>query len=131
MGEIGNGVKASPDDTLTIAALGCAFNLAGTASPSHRSDEVGLDLPADVLQVAAFVLKIDLSHDASIVDQDVECRILPAHALVKRPNRLGIVDIALDRVQERVFPLDAIELGLIAPCNNDLVAELLEVGWQA
>src|SRR5260370_38115325 len=89
---MGNGTNANPDETLMIADLGFRFQMRQELfHHANRPVQIDFNLLSDVFKASSFVVNIDLTHDASVVDQDIELRKLFGDIFVESGNcfRIG------------------------------------------
>ena len=57
---------------------------------ADRPDQIGFNLTGDVFEASSFVVNIDLTHDAGVVDQNVELGKLFGDLFVKSGDRFRI-----------------------------------------
>src|SRR6202045_3221926 len=62
---------------------------------ANRPAQIDFNLSSDVLEAASFIVDIDLTHDAGVVDQNVELRELFGDLFVKSGDRFRIGNVAL------------------------------------
>src|SRR6266436_5218666 len=107
---MGNGTNANPDETFVIAASDFDFNLS-----------------SDVFEASSFVVNIDLTHDAGVVDQNVELRKLFGDLLVKSGDRFRIGNVASKGVNFWKGRFRAVHLSLIAARDQNRVTKCREL----
>ena len=61
---------------------------------ANRPAQIDFNLSSDVFEAFGFVVNIDLTHDAGVVDQNVELRKLLGDLLVKSRDRFRIGNVA-------------------------------------
>jgi len=92
-GEMGNGTNAKPDETFMIAALILFSNAAELFHHANRPAQIDFNLSSDVFEASSFVVNIDLTHDAGVVDQNVSSEIV-GDLFVKSGDRFRIGNVA-------------------------------------
>src|ERR1700724_2754204 len=91
---------------------------------ANRPAQIDLNLPSDVFEASSFVVNIDLTHDAGVVDQNVERRKLLGDLFVKSGDRFRIRNVALKGVDPWKGRFRTIHLSLItAGDKNRVVSE--------
>src|SRR5882672_6521450 len=61
---------------------------------ANRPAQIDFNLSSDVFEASSFVVNIDLTHDAGVVDQNVELRKLFGDLFVKSGDRFRIGNVA-------------------------------------
>src|SRR5260370_836039 len=61
---------------------------------ANRPAQIDFNLSSDVFEASSFVVNIDLTHDAGVVDQNVELRKLFDDLFVKNGDRFGMETVA-------------------------------------
>src|SRR5260370_16826593 len=61
---------------------------------ANRPAQIDFNLASDVLEASSFVVNIDLTHDAGVVDQNVEVRKLFGDLFAKSGDRFRIGNVA-------------------------------------
>src|ERR1700684_2648540 len=61
---------------------------------ANRPTQIDFNLSSDVFEASSFVVNIDLTHDAGVVDQNVELRKLFGDLFVKSGDRVRIGNVA-------------------------------------
>src|SRR5207245_10015380 len=61
---------------------------------ANRPTQIDFNLSSDVFEASSFVVNIDLTHDAGVVDQNVELRKLVGDLFVKSGDRFRIGNVA-------------------------------------
>src|SRR5882762_5368314 len=94
---------------------------------ANRSAQIDFDLSRDVLEASSFVVKIDLTHDAGVVDQNIEPRKLFGDLFIKSGDRFRIGNVALKDVKFWKGRLRTVQLSLIAARDKNRVAKCREL----
>src|SRR6267143_173880 len=103
---MGNGTNANPDETFMIAASDIDFNLS-----------------SDVFEASSFVVNIDLTHDAGVVDQNVKLGKLFGDLFVKSGDRFRIGNVASKGVNFWKGRFRTVHLSLIAARDKNRVPQ--------
>src|SRR5713101_5615286 len=121
---MGNGTKANPDETFMIAASDFVFKC-GKNCFTMRIGPLKLIsiFSSDVFEASSFVVNIDFTHDAGVVDQHVELRKLSGDLFVKSGDRFRIGNVASKGVDFWKGRFRAVHLGLIAARDENRVAK--------
>src|SRR5467141_2851476 len=90
---------------------------------ANRPAQIDFNLSSDVFEASSFVVNIDLTHDAGVVDQNVELRKLLGDLFVKSGDRFRIGNVALKGVNFWKGRFRAVHLSLIAARDKNLVAK--------
>src|SRR6266481_1759208 len=107
---MGNATNAKLDETFMIAASDFGFNLS-----------------SDVFEASSFVVNIDLTHDAGVVDQNVELGKLFGYLFVKSGDRVRIGNVASKGVNFWKGRFRTVHLSLIAACDKNRVTKRREL----
>src|SRR5216683_8281406 len=94
---------------------------------ANRPAQIDFNLSSDVFEASSFVVNIDLTHDAGVVDQDVELRELFGDLFVKSDDRIRIRNVALKGVNLWKGRFRTVQLGLIAARDKNRVAKCREL----
>src|SRR5580692_612215 len=94
---------------------------------ANRPAQIDFDLSSDVFEASSFVVNIDLTHDAGVVDQNVELRKLFGDLFVKRGDRFRIGHVASKGVKFWKSRLRAVHLSLIAARDKNRVTKYREL----
>src|SRR6202045_3975607 len=81
---------------------------------ANRPAQIDFNLASDVFEASGFVVNIDLTHDASVVDQNVELGKLLGDLFVKSGNRFWIGNVASKGVNFWKGRFRTVHLSLIA-----------------
>src|SRR5438128_11516355 len=65
---------------------------------ANRPAQIDFNLSSDVFEASSFVVNIDLTHDAGVVDQNVALRKLFGDLFVKSGDRFRIGNVASEGV---------------------------------
>src|SRR5260370_36965830 len=93
---------------------------------ANRPDQIDFNLASDVFEASSFVVNIDLTHDAGVVDQNVELRKLFGDLFVKSGDRFRIGNVASKGVKFWQGRLHAVHLRLIAARDKNRVTKCRE-----
>src|SRR6266850_782244 len=88
---------------------------------ANRSAQIDFNLSGHVFEASSFVVNIDLTHDAGVVDQNVELRKLLGDLFVKSGDRIRIGNVALKGVNFWKGRFRTVQLSLIAARDKNLV----------
>src|SRR5258707_13327564 len=94
---------------------------------ANRPAQIDFNLPSDVFEASSFVVNIDLTHDAGVVDQDVELRELFGDLFVKSGDRIRIRNVASKGVNFWKGRFRTVQLSLIAARDKNRVAKCREL----
>src|SRR5713101_5513258 len=94
---------------------------------ANRSAEVDFNLSSEIFQGSGFVVNIDLTHDAGVVDQNVELRKLVGDLFVKSGDRFRIGNVASKGVDFWKGRFRTVHLSLIAACDKNCVTKRREL----
>src|SRR6202045_1964799 len=94
---------------------------------ANRPAQIDFNLSSDVFETSSFVVKIDLTHDAGVVDQNVEPRKLFGDLFVKSGDRSRIGNVASKGVNSWKGRFRAIHLSLIAARDKNRVTKRREL----
>src|SRR5258708_4921014 len=94
---------------------------------ANRPAQIDFDLSRDVFEASSFVVNIDLTHDAGVVDQNIEPRKLFGDLFIKSGDRFRIGNVALKDVNVWKGRLRTVQLSLIAARDKNRVAKCREL----
>ena len=94
---------------------------------ANRPAQIDFNLSSDVFEASSFVVNIDLTHDAGVVDQNVEFRKLFGDIFVKSSDRFRIGNVASKGVNFWKSRFHTVHLGLIAAGDKNRVTERREL----
>src|SRR5580658_5206556 len=94
---------------------------------ANRPAQIDFNLSSDVFEASSFVVNIDLTHDAGVVDQNVELGKLFGDLFVKSGDRFRIGDVALKGMNCWKGRFRTVHLSLIAARDKNRVAERREL----
>src|SRR5882757_829243 len=94
---------------------------------ANRPAQVYFNLPSDVFEASTFVVNIDLTHDAGVVDQNVELGKLFDDLYVKSGDGLRIGNVASKGVNFWKGCFSTVHLRLIAARDENRVTERREL----
>src|SRR6202166_809630 len=94
---------------------------------TNRPAQIDFDLSSDVFEASTFVVDIDLTHDAGVVDQNVELRELFGDLFVKSGDRFRIGNVALKGMNFWKGRFRTVHLGLIAARDKNRVTKCREL----
>src|SRR5438445_4776901 len=94
---------------------------------ANRPAQIDFNLSSDVFEASSFVVNIDLTHDAGIVDQNVELRKLFGDLFVKSHDRFRIGDVASKGVKCWKGRSRTVHLSLIAARDKNRVTQCREL----
>src|ERR1700722_15841004 len=86
-------------------------------------DQIGFNLSSDVFEASSFFVNIDLSHDAGVVDQNVELGKLFGDLFVKSGDRVRIGNVASKGVNFWKGRFRTVHLSLIAAPDKNRVTK--------
>src|SRR5258708_38131801 len=90
---------------------------------ANRPAQIDFNLSSDVFEASSFVVNIDLTPDAGVVDQNVELRKLFGDLFVKSGDRFRIVNVALKDGNFGKRRLRTVQLSVIAARDKSRVAQ--------
>src|ERR1700724_1497797 len=93
---------------------------------ANRPAQIDFNLSSDVFEASGFVVNIDLTHDAGVVDQNVEFRKLFGDLFVKSDDSLRIGNVASKGVNFWKGRFRAVHLSLVAARDKNRVTERRE-----
>src|SRR5689334_4645004 len=102
-------------------------NAARIASPCESAAQIDFNLSSDVFEASSFVVNIDLTHDAGVVDQNVELRKLFGDLFVKSGDRFRIGNVASKGVNCWKGRFRTVHLSLIAARDKNRVTKRREL----
>src|SRR5260370_423440 len=94
---------------------------------ANRPAQIDFYLSRDVLETSSFVVNVDLTHDAGVVDQNVELRKLFGDLFVKSGDRFRIGNVASKRVNYWKGRFRTVHLSLIAARDKNRVTKRREL----
>src|SRR6266403_575865 len=94
---------------------------------ANRPAQIDFNLSSDVFEASSFVVNIDLTHDAGVVDQNVELRKLFGDLFVKRGDRFRIGNVASKGVNFWKGRFRTVHLSLIAARDKNRVTKCREL----
>src|SRR5260370_25556607 len=94
---------------------------------ANRPAQIDFNLSSDVFEASSFVVNIDLTHDAGVVDQNVELRKLFGDLFVKRGDRFRIGNVASKAVNFWKGRFRTVHLSLIAARDKNRVTDCREL----
>src|SRR3984893_18568431 len=89
--------------------------------------QIDFNLSSDVFEASSFVVNIDLTHDAGVVDQNVELGELFGDLFVKSGDRFRIRNIASKGVNVWKGRFRTVHLSLIAARDKNHVTKCREL----
>src|SRR5258708_36020727 len=98
---------------------------------ANRPAQIDFNLSSDVFEASSFVVNIDLTHDAGVVDQDVELRELFGDLFVKSDDRIRIRNVALKGVNFWKGRFRTVQVSLIAARDRNRVAKCRELSGES
>src|SRR6202047_1239581 len=93
----------------------------------NRPAQIDFNLSSDVFEASSFVVDIDLTHDACVVDQNVELGKLFGDLFVKSGDRLRIRNVASKNVDLWKGGFRTVHLRLIAARDKNRVTKRREL----
>src|ERR1700682_3236027 len=97
---------------------------------ANRPAQIDVDLSSDVVEASSFVVNIDLTHDAGVVDQNVELGKLFGDIFVKSGDRFRIGNVASKGVNVWKGRFRTIHLSLIAARDKNRVTKCRELSGE-
>src|SRR5438552_5354278 len=94
---------------------------------ANRPAQIDFNLASDVFEVSSFIVNIDLTHDACVVDQNVELGKLFGDLFVKNGDRFRIGNVALKGVDFWKGSFRTVQLGLISARDKNRVTKCREL----
>src|ERR1700687_974578 len=94
---------------------------------AHWPAQIDLNLETDVFEASSFVVNIDLTHDAGVVDQNVELGELFGDLFVKSADRFRIGNVASKGVNVWKGRFRSVHLRLIAARDKNRVTKCREL----
>src|SRR5258708_18223389 len=94
---------------------------------ANRLAKLDFSLSSDVFEASSFVVNIDITHDAGVVDQNVEVRKLFGDLFVKSGDRFRIGNVASKGVNFWKDLFRTIHLSLIAARDKNRVTKRSEL----
>src|SRR5580692_7208381 len=97
---------------------------------ANRPAQIDFNLSSDVVEASSFVVNIDLTHNAGVVDQNVEFRKLFGDLFVKSGDRVRIRNVASKGVNVWKGSFRAVHLCLIAASDKNRVTKCRELSGE-
>src|SRR6202790_595207 len=94
---------------------------------ANRPPQIDFNLSSDVFEAFSFVVNIDLTHDAGVVDQNVELRKLFGDLFVKSGDRFRIGTVASKGADFWKGRLRTVHLSMIAARDKNRVTKCREL----
>src|ERR1700675_5079434 len=94
---------------------------------ANRPAQIDFNLSSDVFEASGFVVNIDLTHDAGIVDQNVELRKLFGDLFVKSDDSFRIGNVASKGMNFWKGRFRTVHLSLIAARDKNLITKRREL----
>src|ERR1700716_4517045 len=94
---------------------------------ANRPAQIDFNLASDVFEASSFVVNIDLTHDAGVVDQNVELGKLFGDLFVKSGDRVRIGNVASKGVNFWKGRFRTVHLSLIEACDKNRVTKRREL----
>src|SRR6202011_1999591 len=94
---------------------------------ANRPAQIDLNLSSEIFQASGIVVNIDLTHDAGVVDQNVELGKLFGDLFVKSGDRFRIGNVALKGVDFWKGRFRTVHLSLIAARDKNLITKCREL----
>src|SRR5258708_3976770 len=94
---------------------------------ANRPAQIDFDLSSDVFEASRFVVNIDLTHDAGVVDQDVQLGKLSGDLFMESGYRCRIGNVASKGVKFWKGRFRTVHLGLVAARDKDRVTKCREL----
>src|SRR6202521_4469685 len=94
---------------------------------ANRPAQIDFNFSSDVFEASSFVVNIDLTHDARVVDQNVELRKVFGDLFVESGDRLRIGSVALKGMNFWKGRFRTVHLSLIAARDKNRVAKRREL----
>src|SRR5216684_3055622 len=94
---------------------------------ANRPAQIDFNLSSDVFEAASFIVDIDLTHDAGVVDQNVELRKLFGDLFVKSGDRFRIGNVALKGMNFWKGRFRTVHLRLVAARDKNRVTKRREL----
>src|SRR6202043_1683704 len=94
---------------------------------ANRPAQIDFNLSSDVFEASSLVVNIDLTHDAGVVDQNVELGKLLGDLFVKSGDRFRVGNVALKSVNLWKGRFRTVHPGLIAARDENLITKRREL----
>ena len=94
---------------------------------ANRPAQIDFNLSSDVFEASGFVVNIDLTHDAGVVDQNVELGKLFGDLFVKSGDRFRIGHVASKGVNFWKGRFRSVHVSLIAARDENRVTKCREL----
>src|SRR5437667_9892801 len=93
---------------------------------ANRAAQIDFNLSSDVFEASSVVVNIDLTHDAGVVDPNVELRKLFCDLFVKSGDRFRIGNVASKGENLRKVGVRTLHLGLMSTREENRVTKRRE-----
>src|SRR5258706_11420166 len=94
---------------------------------ANRPAQIDFNLASDVFEASSFVVNIDLTHDAGVVDQNVELGKLFGDLFVKSGDRFRIGNVASKGVNVWKGRFRTLQLSLVPARDKNRVTQCREL----
>src|SRR6266478_542619 len=94
---------------------------------ANRPAQIDFNLSSDVFEASSFVVNIDLTHDAGVVDQNVELWKLSGDLFVKSGDRFRIGNVTSKSLNVWKGRFRTVHLSLMAARDNNHVTKCREL----
>src|SRR6202023_591545 len=94
---------------------------------ANRPAQIYFNLSGDVFEACSFVVNIDLTHDAGVVDHNIELRKLFGDLFIKSGDRFRIGNVASKGVNLWKGRFRTVQLSLIAAGDKNRVTKRREL----
>src|ERR1700738_2746251 len=94
---------------------------------ANRPAQIDFNLSSDVFEASSFVVNIDFTHDAGVVDHNIELRKLFGDLFVKSGDRFRIGNVASKGVELWKGRFRTVHLSLIAARDKNRVTKRREL----
>src|SRR5579859_377076 len=97
---------------------------------ANRPAQIDFNLSGHVVEASACLMNIDLTHDASVVDRNVEPGKLSGDLFVEYGDRIRIRNVALKGMNLGKDRFRTVHLSLVAAGDEDRVAKRRELSGE-
>src|SRR3984957_19820840 len=94
---------------------------------ANRPAQIDFNLSSYIFEASSFVVNIDLTHDAGVVDQNIELRKLFSDLFIKSGDRFRIGNVASKGVNCGKGRFRTVHLSLIAARDKNRVTKRSEL----
>src|SRR6266481_4368013 len=94
---------------------------------ANRPAQIDFNLSSDVFEASSFAVNIDLTHDAGVIDQNVELGKLLGDLFVKSGDRFRIGNVTSKGVNFWIGRFRTVHLSLIAARDKNRVTKCREL----